>query len=357
MKQILIMVVMIWISGCQYFGIRHQEADSKEQIVRQEQDQFLQQIELNLEDGINENTRQSLIEFIEKNPESVFYQRAQLALAKVYEIEGDWSKAQQTYRSVNLDTRNSSSAIFGLSSFGLAKCHSQSGDFARVLASLSDAEKNSDGLSDQIKLVEIPALKAKVFYQIGQIEDAKENLNLAHAGVIRIRSSLTTLKQKEWAARVYFSMGKIDDSDLLEGNLAAFIEQIGVLQVFNLFSLEEEVLPWSEGADKQLRESYLKAWRGIKNLKAEDLKESHHFATRVDKDLVIQEEKIMLIDRLFEKITEIKSLKLPTESARSRAAKDFFDFLDNLKRDMQAHLQKLSVRNPLTPDTQKPRGL
>lgn len=334
------------------------EDAEKQKARKQREEGQLNAIERKIEIGDYQSAQMDLEKFIAQNSNSIFFQRARFDLGLVLESDEKWSESLKIYQEIIANLPEDSKPLEARTHYQKAICYENLGDDTKALASLFDAEKSIEYLPQEIYLVEIPAKKATIYYRMGQRATAEKFLNQASQGISGLRASIRTEKDRAWVTTLFYKLGHLPNNSLNEGNLRAYLDTMGILQIFSLHAVEENMLPWSQKAQEDIRNSYRNAWSYIKDLDAKKISiESSRKSGAIDSSVMIQAEKNDLVGLLLEKMEELKRFQIPTPSKKADAAQAVFIHLDELKNEIKIESQKWSVQNPLTPETQSPRGI
>lgn len=377
-----------FLSGCQSIGIEHfpflrtennieiQKEKEKQESVNKA-DRRLTAIESEVERELDGSRRQTVSEmywndiineidlWLKDNQDSIYFLRAQLLKGQILELQSQFRQSVEIYKNVLLSSLQYPE-VQAKTHMLLARCYEQLGEDALVLVNLEDAEKKAEYLPQDQVLAEIPARRAMVYYRIDQKDLGANNLKKAEMGIESLRRLKESQNQTQWLSQIYYRLGHQSERVIYDGNLEAYLDTLGLRQIFSLRSLEEGIEPWATLAEKDIKSSYQFAWKEILYQSRPSMKcQGNHCAEKksplfegaVNSRLIIQEQQIKFSDLILEKLTELESQQLPAQSQKNQKTNEIFEFVRDLKKEVRNFNVQLSVRNPLTSETMQPRGL
>lgn len=289
--------------------------------------------------------------FLQKYPQSIYFQRAQLGLARSLEGQQKWTEATEVYRQVIQATTETQPEIAAMAHLKVSFCYDALGDETRLLSSLKDAERLKDKLPDEQKLAEIPARLAAALNRMGQTKEAKIYYQQAQRGVAVVVAKSGSLENREKVSQLYYLMGSLSQEAIHPDNIQARLDALSLQQTFLLRSIENQGSGWSKKAFDDLQRNYKQAWDTIQawpDLKSMDQAVALRIKTETQNRLT---------DQLLKLSTQLRQYRSPETNEKNDLINALFAFLD--EQDKQANQFYLSQKemNPLTPDSQKRQGL
>ena len=350
--QIFLMLLGAFLfTACSAFQTDEKTGAPIDPRIRAEQEAELSKVDQNYENGYYSVARQEYSEFLMKFPNSVFYQRARLGIAKSFEGEEKWTEAAQIYRETIGATRERQPEIAAYALYRISLCYENLGDEARVLASLKDALSLKQHLTPEQADAEIPARMAASYSRMGLDKDAQENLLLADTGIQNIIRQNRSLMDKptlnNWSAGTYYRMGLFSTNQLSHENLQAALDSFKMVQIFSLRSIELGVSPWSEKAEQSVMTNYQDFWKTIQNFP---------LAQGMDAGAALRqktERQIYFVGQTLTLLSDLKSARIVSQELRSKISNRFFDSLKNFEMQLEKFLYDQGEFNQMTPEALK----
>lgn len=298
-----------------------------------------------------ESAQTLYLQFKNRFPNSVYYQRAQFGQAKALEELDQWAEAAELYRKTAEATRERQKNIAAQALYQLSFCYENLGDEARVLASLKDAQNMSEYLTPEQAYAEVPARLAASYNRMGLTKEAHENLKKADAGVAEVRAKLAQEVTPQWIAQIYQKMGSFSTNQLSQENLQASLDTLKMVQIFSLRSAEADSDPWSSIAVQGLMENYRDIWNTIQSIPLN---------TAMDPGAAKRERNerwTHFTGQLLTMMNDLRLYKMPEHKDPKGSLATLFSFLKKLETSGRDLLMSMGEQNPLTPDAKRKQAL
>lgn len=298
-----------------------------------------------------ENAQALYLQFKNRFPNSVYYQRAQFGQAKALEEMGQWAEAAELYRKTVEVTRERQKNIAAQALYQLSFCYENLGDEARVLASLKDAQLMNDYLTPEQAYAEVPARLAASYNRMGLVKEAQENLRKADQGIAQVRAKLAQEVTPQWIAQVYQRMGSFSTNQISHENLQASLDTLKLVQIFSLRSGEAESDPWSSIAVQGLMENYRDIWNTIQSIPLNAAMDPG--AAKRERN----ERWTHFTGQLLAMMNDLRLYRMPEHKDNKGSIGTLFSFIRKLETSGRDLLMSMGEQNPLTPEAKKKQAL
>lgn len=207
---------------------------------------------LNLKDY--ENSLSSFRDFIGRRPSSSNWAEAKFGEASSLEGLHRNDEAINVLRHVRDVSLKNNPKVAAQASYRLSYIYDAVGDEAKTLASLFEARAQSDALSPEVALAEIPARLAVLYSKMGKKNEALDWLLQADRGLKKAVELLGF--NREWMAKTYFQMGRVSTQQLGTENFLSIVDAQRIVQVYHIKCMRLEDNVWSAKSQQALIENY-----------------------------------------------------------------------------------------------------
>ncbi len=347
----ILIVFCLLLSGCSLFRTKPDVSPLPPKAsVRAEQEKILQEADAEFEKKNYKLSLEKFESFVQKYPQSIFFAQANLGVAQSYLSLGAWEKAVTSFRTVINFTRTKQPEISAKSLYSSAYCYEMLGNDVRLLATLKDAEALSAYLPEDIRLAELPARLASVYYKLGRELQADRYFQIADRGMSQLRAQEAGKLSKAWIAKTYFQMGGLTSSQLSSENLRSHMESLAKMQVFTLKAIEENGEPWSQRALDNLRRNYMDIWNTIQSWP----KESNLDPVAGHKRQV--QNQAQLYTDLLTTMERFRTFVAPESQEKNQKVGELLAYLNEMEIKAREFIMNSGVYNDLTPDAKKRQG-
>ncbi|GIL18827.1 MAG: hypothetical protein BroJett040_25780 [Oligoflexia bacterium] len=318
--------------------------------IKARQDLELAQIEINLEKQLFRDVELSIGEFQAKYPNSIFWYRSQIDLARSLQGLGKWKESTEILR----DTIEANQArhlnVTALAFFYISFSYDALGDEAKSLAALLDAQNLKSHLPIEIAQAELPARLAAYYNRVGQTKLAREYFREAERGVATLFSG-DKPASRDARARTYYWMGAYSTNQISYENLQSALDTLSFVQIFSLRAMEAQSEGWSARAEEGLKENYRDIWNTIMQLPRQQGLDP--FAAERE----LKEVQYRWLGQVLRVTHQLKLYRAPEVDQKNEVVKEFFEFLNDLEERANDQMLAIGEYNPLTPDAQKRQSL
>jgi len=340
-KTILILLWSIFLGACTSFKKEKVAELPADPQVLSYLDQQLNEAELLLEQGNNQEAEEKFREYESKWNFTVYILRAKIGLARALTEQGRPSLAIPILNEVIETSAQRYPEVTALASFSLSFAYDSLGEDAKTQVALKDAEKMSNYLKPQLALAEIPARLAAFYNRKGEEVLAREYYRKAEQGMNQISPS-----EK---AKVYFLMGRLSTAQVDADNFEKLAGMLSVTQIFLLRSSEINHKNWSAAATKELIQNYSDLWNSILSFPRQQVNDV--VLSRAEHN----EKRIHAINAILK---NIEILKPYYNSARENEnTRKTFAFLNELTRNGQEVILAASAQSPITEEALRHQSL
>lgn len=216
-------------------------------------------------------------------------------------------------------------------------------------AALRDAQGKRENLPFELKAIELPYRLAAVLLRLGKPELAKENLREVDENLKPYLDP--TRKQTQWLASILFQLGQIGTQPRGFESFHDSSLQFRAVQKYFVRCMELNSVPWSELCLKQNRARFVDIQQFVNTFKGESF--SDPFVTK----RVEQEKKVSMAIDLKVLVNSTQALKSFADRGVYPQADIFFDFLQDLKKQVDDYLYSSPETTVLTEQSLRLNGL
>lgn len=227
--------------------------------------------------------------------------------------------------------------------------HEQLGKLDLAYAALRDAQAKKEDLPFELKSIELPYRFAAVLLRMNKFEQAKEHLKEVDEN---LRPYLDpSRKQTQWLASILFQLGQIGTQPRSFDSFRDSSIQFRSVQKYFVRCMELNASPWSELCLKQNQSRFFDIYQFVNTFKGESFADPF-----VTKRVELEKKVSMSID-LKVLIQSTQALKSFADRGAYPQADIFFDFLHDLKKQVDDYLYSSPETTVLTEESLRLNGL
>lgn len=227
--------------------------------------------------------------------------------------------------------------------------HEYLGNLDLAYAALRDAQSRKDDLPFELRSIELPYRLAAVLLRMNKIEKAKEYLKEVDEN---LRPYLDpNRKQTQWLASILFQLGQIGTQPRSFESFHDSSLQFRSVQKYFVRCMELNAAPWAELCFKQNQSRFFDIFQFVNTFKAQSFADP--FVTK----RVELEKKVSMSVDLKVLIQSTQALNSFADRGTYPQADMFFDFLHDLKKQVDDYLYSSPETTVLTEESLRLNGL
>jgi len=345
-KKIGLMIAIMLLVGCSFFSKKPNEA--KKTVLPKkniEARKLFEQSILLMESENYAEAIKTINKLLKKHPSSNFELMSIYNLGGAYEAMGKCGTAVNRYRKIIKTSKGKFPRLEAQALLRMSYGHECLGRDDKVVATLLDATKRSQYLSNENRLAEVPARLAAAYSRLGNRKLAQKYFIKAQNGLKKLNSEIrTSSRKKEILSRTFFYMGEMKRQDIKKIGGEAYVRSVMDLQVFSLRSVELDNKEWSSKAADQIILSYDNIWNHIQGKGPGKVKKKSIFHSENWGDL---RESLAL--KTLESLKYLKAQRFPDEK-EPELVKKLFRILDEQEKRFVYFLAEQKSPTQKTPE-------
>lgn len=346
MKNILLIGFLALVLGCASQSKKEAqnpaEIEAKILLDRTRQGEELNQAQMLLLAGKHDEAIKAFTDFQTKNPNSAFFQSANLGVAQSFEFKGQWTEAIGVYKKVVESTQSTQPVLASYALYRLSFCYEALGQDDKAIATLIDARNRGSKLDPKITLAAIPARLSAAYNRVQRPTESVLELRSAQKGIEQLIKQYQGQSDQAWLGETYLEMGRLSTNQLSFDNLESVTNTLRTTQAFMVKAMELNILPYSKMANEALQENYRDLWNLTMQIPLEaslDEAAAAHAQSRKQVQVVVE---------IFKLLVELQQHRPMEDLAKNNHLDSFFNYVDELEKRGQLLVANKSTANKIT---------
>ncbi len=228
-----------------------------------------------LEEEKYEMAARTLDQLLVDKPASEFDLVVSFNAAAAREGMKDCKGAAERYRRIFNVAKTKFEPIANQALYRLSYAYECLGADAKVISSLLDLRKKTNGIAEDISLAEIPARLAAAYARVENRDLSLQYYDLANQGLNQLRVNFRSrAKYDDVMARTLFYMGRLTLPDeRAKVKPKAYLENVRALQPYLVQAVIMDVPTWSQKSYQQLSNAYARLWDYVEQVKSSETKD------------------------------------------------------------------------------------